>query len=208
MIDDCEEVPEPPQYTYLFPKLTLPIPVYITRRRDGQKEAVWGLYRYADDPNAGADKFQEPVVRKSKKVCHIFEFPPLNGEDHPMIFTRPTTAEQYVKSRKTGKGWTQVFTPLVDEKGLEYDVCLDLLRNTRDRPGPGFRNDETIGIAQRNAWYAAARKVPSRCPALPNNSLPKMDIETIALAMVDSGIEVPDDKMSRFIHLLNEYKGP
>jgi hypothetical protein len=202
-MSDDESVP---QNAYVFPTLKLPIPVYITRWKDGRKEAVWGTYRYADDPNAGAEKFQEPVVRKSKKVCHIFEFPPLRGEDHPIIFTRPTTAEQYVKSRKTGKGWTQVFTPLVDGNGIEYDVCLDLLRNTRDRPGPGFKNDESIGITQRNAWYAAARKVPSRCPALPNSNLPGLDLETIALAMVEAGIDIPDEKTNRFIQLLNHYK--
>src|SRR5262245_50319092 len=132
MTDYIPEEPVPDRKKYVLPQVQLPIRVYITRRREGRKEAVWGWYRWADDPQAGADKFEKPVVGKSRKVCHIFEFPALRGEDHSMVFTRPTTAEQYVKERRTGKGWTQVFTPLVDDNGNEYDVCLDLLRNTKD----------------------------------------------------------------------------
>lgn len=119
--------------------LQLPVSVWVTHP-DGRRSH--GDFLWADHP--GGDCKQKV---RDHRAAYIFVFRDASGVDH--VFARPTSAEQYVRGNRTGKGWSQIrcISPDGEERRLSQYV----------NGGPGFVNPPTMTTAHADDMLKIAR---------------------------------------------------
>ncbi len=172
-------------------KLQLPARVSI---KDREGKRVTGIFHFADDETgmSGKTRVMAPDG-KMEKCVYLFEFPAIGGEDESRYFTRPTSAEQYVKQSATGKGWNFVDAEFEDRKGNKTYISLKRIRD-----GPGFTNDPSFTRSDRDAMVQKA-KSQYRPKRKREGGFP---INKIAKALCDVGVMMDDDKWDEFVRLL------
>lgn len=159
--------------------LQLPASVWVSLPSGGE---VRGTFVWADNPQGDC---REKV--RGHRAAYIFIFPDPEGGQH--VFARPTSAEQYVRGNRTGKGWTQIRCR--SEDGVER-------RLSDYRNASGFLNPVDMTPESADKLLTRAR--------LTRVTEPTYTIGQIALALVISHIAVDDEKYLAFVEALRSRK--
>lgn len=151
--------------------LRLPAPVWVTLT-GGRR--VNGTFVWADHPRGDCkDKV------RGHRAAFLFVFP--DDEGNGRVFARPTSAEQYVRGNRTGKGWSQIRCQTEGERRLsEYRGA-----------GPGFVNPPYMTDVDADELLLQARKT-----RITERSYTKGDIFS---ALVRSDVTMADDVFERFV---------